>query len=76
MKIILFLLILLSFPILNIFAEESSQGWERLADMPEVRSEMESAVIDKRIYVVGGLSNTNNITDSVFETRFCSSNRW
>jgi len=54
----------ISFPL--VFAEESSQGWERLADMPEARSEMESAVIDERIYVIGGLSNTNRITDSVF----------
>jgi len=65
MKIILFLLILLSFPILNIFAEEYSQGWERLADMPEVRSEMESAVIDERIYVIRDLSNTNKILEII-----------
>ncbi len=36
------------------FAEEPSQGWERLSDMPEPRSEMESAVINQNIYVIGG----------------------
>ena len=37
-----------------VFAEEHSQGWERLTDMPGARSEMESAVIDENIYVIGG----------------------
>ena len=66
MKITLFLLVLIFFPISSIFAEEDSEGWDRLADMPEVRSEMESAVIDEKIYVVGGISNTNRISNSVF----------
>jgi len=62
------IILLLSFIISNslAFAEEPSQGWERLADMPEARSEMESAVIDEKIYVMGGLSNTESITNSVF----------
>jgi len=48
------------------FAEEPSQGWERLADIPEVRSEMESAVLGEKIYVVGGLNNMGHATNSVF----------
>jgi len=46
-----FIVLLLFFSISDslAFAEEPSQGWERLADMPEVRSEMESAVIDERV---------------------------
>ena len=55
-----------SFSYSLVFAEEPSQGWERLTDMPEARSEMESAVIDDKIYVIGGLSNRNSIADSVF----------
>ncbi|MEK0360742.1 MAG: kelch repeat-containing protein, partial [Nitrosopumilus sp.] len=66
MKAIIILLLFFSISFSLAFAEEPSQGWERLADMPEARSEMESAVIDDKIYVIGGLSNRNSITDSVF----------
>ncbi len=64
--IIIILLLFFSISSSLAFAEEPSQGWERLADMPEVRSEMESAVIDEKIYVIGGLSNTGLATNSVF----------
>ena len=66
MKAFIILLLFFSISFSLVFAEEPSQGWERLADMPEARSEMESAVIGESIYVIGGLSNTNRITDSVF----------
>ena len=48
------------------FAQEPSEGWKRLADMPEVRSEMESAAIGDKIYVVGGLNNRGEATNTVF----------
>jgi len=64
----IFIILLLFFSIFGslAFAEESSQGWERLADMPEVRSEMESAVIGEKIYIIGGLNNIGHATNSVF----------
>ena len=48
------------------YAEESPDGWERLPDMPEVRSEMESVAVGEKIYVVGGLNNREQATDTVF----------
>ena len=48
------------------FGEETSQGWEKLPDMPERRSEAGSAVIDKKIYIAGGLNNENKATSSLF----------
>jgi len=62
--IIFVLVLIISVPL--VFAEEPSQGWERLADMPQVRSEMVAAVIDEKIYVVGGLSNTGRASNTVF----------
>ena len=48
------------------YAEEPPDGWERLPDMPEVRSEMESVAVGEKIYVVGGLNNREQATDTVF----------
>ena len=42
------------------------EGWQRLQDMPEVRSEMEAAAIGNKIYVVGGLNNRGEATNTVF----------
>ena len=65
MKLVFFLLSLLfSFPLS--FAQEPSEGWQTLNDLPEVRSEMEASAIDDKIYVVGGLNNKGEGTDTVF----------
>lgn len=62
-------MIILSFAlysVMPVFAEESPEGWERLSDMPEVRSEMESVAIDGKIYAIGGLNNREQATNTVF----------
>jgi len=62
----IFFLSFLMLVIPSAFAEEPSQGWERLSDMPEAKSEVESIVIENKIYSIGGLDNTGHATDSVF----------
>ena len=62
-------MIILSFAlysVIPVFAEESPEGWERLSDMPEVRSEMKSVVIEGKIYSIGGLNNRDQATNTVF----------
>jgi glucose/arabinose dehydrogenase len=65
LKLALFLLPLL-FSFSLSFAEEPSEGWKRLSDMPEVRSEMEAVAIGDKIYVAGGLNNSREGTNTVF----------
>ena len=48
------------------FAQESPEGWERLSDMPETRSEMKSVAVDDKIYVIGGLNNREFATNTIF----------
>lgn len=45
---------------------DPSEEWQRLQDMPEVRSEIEAAAIGDKIYVVGGLNNKEEATNTVF----------
>ena len=48
------------------FAEEPSEGWERLANMPEPRSESNAIAHNNKIYVVGGLNNKELADNSMF----------
>jgi len=63
--VFLALSVLFFFPLAS-FAQEPSEGWQRLKDMPEIRSEMEAATIGDKIYVVGGLNNKGEATNTVF----------
>ena len=62
---LLALSVLFFFP-LTVFAQESSEGWERLTDMPQVRSEMAAAAIGDKVYVMGGLNSKGEATNTVF----------
>lgn len=48
------------------YAEEQSEGWERLANMPEPRSESKALANNDKIYVVGGLNNKERSDNSMF----------
>ena len=47
-------------------SEEPSEGWERLEDMPEPRSESKALEYNEKIYVIGGLNNKGKADSSVF----------
>lgn len=66
MKTTLFFLFVLFFTIPYIFAEEPSEGWERLSNLPEPRSESKAVGYDGKIYVVGGLNNKELAENSMF----------
>lgn len=57
--------ILLAFLIQPALAEEG-QGWEEMAELPKSRSELDAAVIEDKIYVVGGLDNRGKATSTVY----------
>ena len=57
--------VLLSLP--ESFAEEeSSESWKTLSDLPERRTSSAAVTLDDKVYIIGGLNNKDEDTDTVF----------
>ena len=65
-SLILFISLILFFIPSQVFPEEESEGWKQFSDMPEQRTSSASVSVNGKIYVFGGLNNSEQATDTIF----------
>jgi N-acetylneuraminic acid mutarotase len=75
MSMLFFLFLLLPSLIFNVASATTESYWSNGAPMPTARSEVTSAVLDGKIYVVGGFENGHSTT-SVVEVYDPVANEW
>ncbi len=71
----LYLFLLIPSLIFNVTYATTESYWSNGAPMPTARSEITSAVLDNKIYVIGGFENGHNTT-SVVEVYDPITNKW